>query len=133
MTTIHTRFGSMTLTEHGGDKEEPQGSWVPGLLILIVIAAIVIGCVVGAVQAIFPGKKASAAPPISCANQVREDIRYEEEQSGFRSNLFRIPIAHCVPGAIEGEDGWANAQLVWNNGKIDWWSCRDRVHCEAVS
>jgi hypothetical protein len=52
-----------------------------------------------------------------------------ESDAGFSSKLFTIPIAHCGSDANEGQDLWASAQLVWNNGKFVWWDCRDRAYC----
>jgi hypothetical protein len=69
-------------------------------------------------------------PKTSCATDIRAEITYDEQQAGFNSNLFKIPIAHCGPMNEEGTDMWATAQLVWNNGKIVWWTCRDRAKCD---
>jgi hypothetical protein len=73
--------------------------------------------------------KTQAQPAESCADQVRDEIRVVEEAQGFSPDQFRIPIAHCHPFDEEGTDLWASAQLVWNNGKIVWWDCRDLAHC----
>jgi hypothetical protein len=115
---------------------KPGGTSSPSKgCITAVVVVVAILYIVGRFAAGSGGHHHSANPPTpspSCADELRSEIRDDETSYGFGGNEFRIPIAHCGSDSELGYWDWGTAQVVWNNGKIVWWECRDQVKCRPA-